>query len=145
MESSTTIITKNDLNLIILLLVFNFIGTILELINLFDSQIKFIGVTGNLFYLYLQFIETFIFLISLVQGINQSGKYQSYLISGILLLTIGGVINLLTIVSHFLLSIPPINSPDYGNWMFLNDFSFVTLCLFFSLPYLHKLKKEYLN
>lgn len=143
MNQYKTLPLKLQFIYLLVALLLSIFGTFLELLVNFDSRYKVVGVVGDLFYLYLFVIETAFFGTSLYYYSKSSPKYYSFELAGAVLSVVGSILNILSILGHLLLSLPPISaSPYQGSWSFWNEISLITMIGILSLPFLIKIRKN---
>ena len=126
---------------IVLLLILSLIGELFEILANFNPNNKFPGITGDPFYLYYFLIESIVFASSLAYYFKHSSKYFSFMLVGSMLAIVGMILNILTITSHFLLSLPPISDPAFSGWSIWNDDLVAVVMGLLALPFIMKVKK----
>ena len=121
--------------LVLLLLVY----VLTELYFIFNPDLTpFIGITKNIFYVYIAIICVFIYIISIKAYIDDSSNSESFILGGSIILIIASIFSFLQLLSHILLALPPINSEDYMNWNFFSDIPFIILVALLNVPFLLK-------
>ena len=137
---------KLDILNLFLLFLLSILGFSLEFVAIFNSKFKLIGILGDLFYFYIFLIEFFIFGSSFFYYYKNSPKYISFYLVGALLAIVGSVLNILTLVSHVLLFLPPISDKAYTNgWSITNDLSLILLLGLLSLPFIIRIRRDSFN
>ena len=116
------------------------VGYILsEIFFIINSHLTpILGITKNIFYVYIAIICVFIFLISIKAFIDESSNSESFMLGGSIILVLTSIYSILQLISHILLVLPPITSDDYMNVNVLSDFSFIVIIAALTIPFLLK-------
>ena len=126
---------------LIIVLTISIIGSLLEFVVIFDKSFGMIGITGNIFYLYVLMLEVVIFSSGFVLFIRNSNKFISYLIVGAAIAVIISILNILIILTHLLLMMYPIYSSEYSFNLLIKEFSLILIIGLLSFPFILVFKK----
>lgn len=125
---------------LVILIFISLAGFLLEFYSIFINRISLLGITNNIFYFYVLFLETILFLYSfyLFRGKNQ--KFVGYVFIGSSIAIIVGILNLLIASTHLLLFLEPISDPNYSISSIISELSVIIIIGIFSVPLILKLK-----
>ena len=127
---------------LITVLIISITGSVLELFAIFNNTFKMVGITGNIFYLYVFLLETVLFSTALILNLQKSNKFFSYFIIGAAISLVISILNILIVLTHLLLIIYPISSSEYNYEVLVKEFSLIIIIGLFSTPFIILFKKN---
>lgn len=96
---------------------------------------KPVGFVGSFFVAFVALVVAGVFSVGAWQSISQPSNAVGYPIVGSILALVGAGTMLLIMGAHLLLTLPPIESPDYAGWHPADDFTFLLVIALLAAPF----------
>ncbi|MHA2365214.1 MAG: hypothetical protein ACXAC7_14740 [Candidatus Hodarchaeales archaeon] len=135
-EYHTNGLKLNKIIWLIFLICSSFLYGLIEILISFSLIQKpaFPGFKGDIFFGFMGFVIGAVFFNGLIKYLQNSEYTYGFQLIGSFLALLTTLFIFLTMLSHWLMQLPPIESEDFVTWAPLNDFSLIIIIAIFTSP-----------